>query len=319
MRKAALLVACALVAGSPLLGAQEGSQPSTSTVRDLIGTWTLVSTDQGVEAGKPAMVPNPRGLLIVDGGGHIFEAITRGAGRQGGAPPTPQSDPAALFAIYSGFWGDYAADVTQKRLTFRPRGAVSPNVMGSEFSRSYDLRGDLLTITSQAGEPHTRIATRWTWERVPNVENLSPGYRQVVGFWEHVVEQRVNLTAGTSTPDAKRAPSVIVYTPAGYVGVHFPPLDRPRFAGAEPTEAEARNALRGYVGYFGALGVYPGMVFHQILAGISPTAGSTLKRFYELKGTDLNIRFPPATNQQGQQTTTLVTLRRLSGVKEMVR
>jgi len=44
-----------------------------------------------------------------------------------------------------------------------------------------------------------------------------------------------------------------------------------------------------------------------------------LKRFYELKGTDLNIRFPPATNQQGQQTTTLVTLRRLSGEKEMVR
>jgi hypothetical protein len=72
----------------------------------------------------------------------------------------------------------------------------------------------------------------------------------------------------------------------------------------------------GYVGYFAAL-VDPGMVFHQILAG--NLQGSTLKRFYELKGTDLNIRFPPGTNRQGQQTTTLVTLERLSGEKEMLR
>ena len=52
--------------------------------------------------------------------------------------------------------------------------------------------------------------------------------------------------------------------------------------------------------------------------GLSPTAGNTLKRFYELSGEELNIRFPPATNQQGQQTATLVTLRRLSGEEEML-
>jgi hypothetical protein len=101
--------------------------------------------------------------------------------------------------------------------------------------------------------------------------------------------------------------------------VPFPPLNRARFAGPEPTDAETREALRGYVGYFGALGVYPGIVFHQVLAGISPAAGTTLKRFYELKGTDLSITFPPGTNQQGQQTTTVVTLKRLSGEKEMLR
>ena len=77
--------------------------------------------------------------------------------------------------------------------------------------------------------------------------------------------------------------------------------------------------MRGYVGYFGALGVYPGMVFHQILAGISPAPGTTLKRFFELKGTELNIRFPATRNQQGQETTTLVRLKRLSGEKEMLR
>jgi hypothetical protein len=61
------------------------------------------------------------------------------------------------------------------------------------------------------------------------------------------------------------------------------------------------------------------MVFHQILAGISPAQGTTLKRFYGLKGTELKIRFPVTKNQQGQETTTLVTLKRLSGEKEMLR
>ena len=55
------------------------------------------------------------------------------------------------------------------------------------------------------------------------VENLSPGYRKVVGFWQHVVEKRVNLTLKTETATT-RAPSIIVYTPSGYVGVYFPPM-----------------------------------------------------------------------------------------------
>jgi hypothetical protein len=59
------------------------------------------------------------------------------------------------------------------------------------------------------------------------------------------------------------------------------------------------------------------MVFHPVLAGAGSLSGSTLKRFYELTGTDPTIRFPPGTNPRGQQTTTFVTLRRLSGEKEM--
>ena len=58
------------------------------------------------------------------------------------------------------------------------------------------------------------------------------------------------------------------------MGVHFPALNRKPFASdAQPTDAEAKDALRGYVGYFGALGVYPGQVFHQILGG-TVSAGS---------------------------------------------
>ncbi|MEO8257800.1 MAG: hypothetical protein ABI868_10695 [Acidobacteriota bacterium] len=62
------------------------------------------------------------------------------------------------------------------------------------------------------------------------------------------------------------------------------------------------------------------MAFHQILSGISDTGGTTLKRPLELSGSgdDVTIKFPPTTNQQGEQTTTLVMLHRLSGEKDMI-
>jgi hypothetical protein len=148
------------------------------------------------------------------------------------------------------------------------------------------------------------------------VENLSPTYRQVIGFWEHVVEKRVNIATGASSGETKRAPSIIVYTPSGYVGVHFPPLNRGKFAADEPTEAEATAAMRGYVGYFGALTVYPNMVFHQVLAGVN-FQGTTLKRPLELSpsGSEVTIKSPVT---GGQQTSTWVILKRLSGEADML-
>jgi hypothetical protein len=296
----------------------------------LVGTWTLETIEQNVGTPQAGRVGSPRGLLVFDSAGHAFESVVRGTGRAGGAgaraagpgaaaaapaaaaPATPQ--PASAFSTFAGFWGGYRVDAAKKVVTFKPEGAVSPNLMGAEFTRSFDVSGNRLTVTSTPGEPHLQGVTRWTWERVPPVENLSPTYRQVVGFWQHVVEKRVNITTGVASGETRRAPSIIVYTPSGYVGVHFPPLNRQRFAGTEPTEAEAAAATRGYVGYFGALAVYPNMVFHHVLAGVN-FGGNTLKRPLEISGSEVTIKFPVAA---GQQTTTWVVLRRLSGEADML-
>jgi hypothetical protein len=322
-------------------GVAEGQPVSLTASVDpmLVGTWTLESIEETVD-GKPAR-PTARGLLIFDAAGHAFESIVRGsnagargagaggpaagagrgtgAGRgAGGAAPAAAPAPAPTgFAAFSGFWGSYRLDAKQQRVTYRPDGAVSPNLMGRDLTRAFTVSGDRLTITSLPDEPHLGGATKWTWEKVPNVENISPGYRQVLGFWQHVVEKRVNITTGVTLSETRRAPSIIVYTPSGYVGVHFPPLNRQKFAGTEPTPEEAAAATRGYVGYFGALGVYPNMVFHQVLAGLS-FQGTTLKRPFELTGQDLTIKFPPTTGANGEQTSTWVQLRRLSGADDMM-
>jgi hypothetical protein len=321
-----VILGCAATGG---LFARQASAPSDP---GLVGTWTLEAMEQNVGGAQPSRVASPRGLLVFDSAGHAFEAVVRGTARAGGAgpgaraggaapvpAPAPQApaSPASTFNTFAGFWGSYRVDAQKKIVTFRPEGAVSPNLMGRDIPRTFEVTGNRLTVTSAPDEPHLQGTTRWTWERVPTVENLSPTYRQVIGFWQHVVEKRVNVATGAALSETRRDPSIIVYTPSGYVGVHFPSLNRARFAGTEPTDAEATAALRGYVGYFGALTVYPNMVFHQVLAGLS-FQGTTLKRPLEISGSEVTIKFPVTGAPNAQQTTTWVVLRRLSGEADML-
>ena len=352
MRRMALVVAALLLLAVSLR--VPAQQPAQFSPQDLVGTWTLDSSEPGDGAparGRGDGVPaagrgdgaatgrgvrgdgapatgrggggrgaNLKGLLIFDAAGHAFEMITRTSMQQPAGAQPPLTDQQLRFAMSGGFWGSYKVDAQKKTMTFQTEGAFSPNMMGRELSRSFELAGDRLIVTYGGGEHYAPAGTKWTFERVPTADNATaPTYRKVIGFWQHVVEKRVNLTTGATLSETRRAPSIIVYSPSGYVGVHFPSLNRQKFAADAPTDAEARAAFSGYVGYFGALSVYPNMVFHQILAGISHSGGTTLKRPLEMSGDEVTIKFPVNPNQQGQQTTTWVTLRRLSGEKDMIR
>ena len=315
-RTAVLSLALVLVWNAHSPSARQTVTPTTAP--SLVSTWTLITFEQGVSGGQPVRVNNPRGLLVLDAAGHAFEFVTSLASQRTTGGQLPVGEALATFAGYGGFWGNYRVDAARKTITYRPEGAVSPQMMGGkEFSREIELDGDRLTITSIA-EPHTPAGTRWVWQRVPAIENLSPLYRRVVGFWLHIVERRVNPTTGAVGSETKRAPSVIVYTPAGFVGVHFPPLNRKPFAAEMPTPEEARAALTGYIGYYGVLTVYPSEIFHNILAGVSPTQGTILRRSADIVGDELTVRLPTTRNQQGQEAATVVTLKRLSGAAEML-
>jgi hypothetical protein len=187
-----------------------------------------------------------------------------------------------------------------------------------EEVRTYELQGNRLVVTSTQAQPSAASGTRWTWERVPVLEGLSAAHRRLVGFWQHVMEQRVTLSDKVLSEN-RRAPSVIVYTPSGYVGVHFPPLNRARFGADQPTPEEALTAIRGYVTYFGSYTLYPGAVFHHQLAVLGPGQGNTLRRYFEITGDQIRLRFPPAqVPGQGEEARTVVTLKRLSGEADMM-
>jgi hypothetical protein len=236
-------------------------------------------------------------------------------------PDAPTTDPVKALNDYSGFWGRYRVDTAQKRMVFTALGAVNPTMTAREFSRAIDRSGDLVTLTS-IDEPQSRGGTRWVYERIPPIEAPGPTFRKAVGFWEYVVEKRITTTGEVLSEQTRGGPSTIVYTPAGFVGVHFLPINvKPTpFAGDEPTPDEARAAVQGYIGYYGALSVYPGQVYHNLMSAMSNVPGTILRRFAEFSkdGNELNVHFPPARDQQGRMVATWVTLRRLSGEAEML-
>jgi hypothetical protein len=315
MTRFVLLVAFASIWAAP---GQAVAQATSIAPADLAATWQLVSLERGLSSEKPERDQQPRGLLILDSAGNVFEWVGTNPRQE---PDAPANDPVKALADYSGFWGRYRVDTAQKRMVFNARGAVSPNVSAHEFSRTVERSGDRLTLTS-INEPHSRGGTRWVYERIPPIEAPGPSFRKAVGFWEYVVEKRTT-TAGEVLSEQKRGgPSTIVYTPAGYVGVHFLPINKTPtpFAGDVPTPDEARAAVQGYIGYYGALTVYPGQVFHNLMSAMSNVPGTILRRFADFSkdGNELNVAFAPARDQQGRMVVTSVTLRRISGEAEML-
>jgi hypothetical protein len=286
----------------------------------LIGTFTLSSVERLVSGSAPAPLPLPRGLLAFDAAGHAFELARSGRNSVNSVNQATPAEAQELFGSFAGFWGSYKADAGQKKITFRAEGAINPNAMGAaagELVRTYEFTGNRLVVTSGTNSGDGRDNMRWTWERVPQLESLTAANRRLVGFWQHVVERRVNVATGAVITETRRAPSIIVYTPSGYVGVHFPPLNRARFAGSAPTDDEAKAAITGFVSYYGSYTLYPDLVFHHRLVILGNSQGDSLRRFYDITNDQLNLKFPSVTNQ-GQEIRTEVILKRLSGEKDML-
>jgi hypothetical protein len=255
---------------------------------------------------------------VFDTAGHVCEIVaTAPRPVYAGAQPTPE-EALSAFLNYGGFWGSFRIEERERRIVYRPEGALHPNVMGREMARTYEISGDRLTITALDGEPITPAGTRWVWTRVPPLDGVSPAHRRLSGFWQQVTEGSVAIATGEVLTRVSRGPSIIAYTPSGFVCVHFLPPAREPFASAMPTPAEAQAAIRGYVSYIASLAVHPGFIYHHQLTVLAPLPGTSLQRFYEFTNGDreVNYLFPPAV-VNGQERRTRVVLRRLSGAAEM--
>ena len=199
VRAAALACAVLLIAATNAVHAQTGA------AADLVSSWLLVAAERDVASGQPRRVTGARGLLILDGAGNVFEFFTVPSGD---APP--RSAAQRVFADNGGFWGRYVAVPAAGRIDFEAEEGVSPNVRGLKFSRRYELAGDRLIVTS-TDEPQAQRDVRLTWQRVPTVEHLSPAYREVVGFWRHVEEARLNTVTGEL--DSRREVGLLISNP----------------------------------------------------------------------------------------------------------
>ena len=288
-----------------------GAQSAAGARQPLVGTWQLVELQRGESVQSLSRVANPVGILIQAASGHVIEIVS-----QAGRPASFNA--AERFATYQAFWGTFTVDAARPVATYRINGDVDPGRMKQQMVRSFERKGTRLVLAESpvgAGP-----VTRMTWERVPELEALPDYQRGAVGFWQWVSAGLFNARDENVQP-AYRDESVIVYTPTGHMAVlYLGPPGRKRFAADRPTVEEARAAMQGAVSYYGTYVVQPksSAVYHYQLGAANPTAvGGSFMRNFEIKGTELFLRFPP-TMLNGQPVQNRLTLRRLSGLAEML-
>jgi hypothetical protein len=282
----------------------------------LIGTWKLITFERGDSAQSLSAVANPRGILIQDAAGNVIEIVTRGGRTARTSGPATAQDDLESFMNYNAFWGTYTVDNGRPTVTYRINGDLNPNRIGQQSVRSYERNGIRLTVTESA--PNGGPVRRLTWERLPELEAFPPYLQDVVGFWGWVSAGRLN-SSGVEVRPTHRDPSVIVYTPTGHMAVIYLGTNRGKIAGSNPTADEARAAMQELASYFGTYIVQPksGYVTHYQLG--SPNAGGaggSQMRYFEVKGSELILRFPPEM-LNGQEVRNIVHLKRLGGLKDM--
>jgi hypothetical protein len=183
----------ALVATSEI-SAQRGDGPPRDPAAGraannrFAGIWKLVSQEtrdangQIAPAGPNANNIGRLGYIVYDPAGYMGVTIQspnrpKFAGRQ----PTPEEARAAM-ATYTSYWGSFAVNDATNVVTHQTFGALSTAMSGTNQVRGFTMAGNRLTLRPPAARNGNQSSL--TWERVPDLPNLTPTHRKLIGFWK---------------------------------------------------------------------------------------------------------------------------------------
>ena len=306
----ALLCALLLFGGYSSTGVHGSLQSPAGDERiQIVGTWRLVGIELLAANGDrmptpPAPAfgsPNPVGLMVHGPGGHFGVTIMQSGRRPyAGAQPTPDEAKAA-FAGFVASFGTYSAGSAM--LIHRVEGGLNPHDAGTERQIGVARDGDRLTLTGSWG--HAAQRARLVWERVPPVADPTPTHQRIAGFWRRASRERKTLDGRLHDADPVKQAGYLIFTPSGYMAVHGMQAGRTRFAAADPTPEEAKQALDTYgSAYFGPFTVHESQnleVTRQI--GLIPPGqvGSDARRHYEFPSADHLILKPPVEKVDGRE------------------
>ena len=301
-------------AAAPKAGAQASTtRASAANVKSqLPGTWRLLKIQLLGPKGEvlPAPAPpafgsrDPVGFLMYDPAGYMGVTVMQ-SGRQkyAGQEPTPAEAKAALESFIS-YFGRFSVDDAQGVVTHHIEGVLNPNI-DSERRQFFQLSGNRLTLLTPPSR--TGSQERLIWERVPDLQELTPEQRRFIGFWKPAGSER-RTAEGQLLKSEPRSGRVgyLLYTRAGYMAVHLMDIGRKKFAAAQPTPEEAQMAIRSYgSAYHGPFTIRQseGVVVHHQLGMINPGGGigTDTLRGYEFVGSNRLILRPPAQTINGQK------------------
>jgi hypothetical protein len=300
----------ALVATSELSAQREANA-------QFAGVWKLVGEETRDAKGDVVAGPNAAsggrfGFIAYDPAGYVGVTIAwskRPAFT--GKASTPDEARSAL-ASYNSYWGSFAVNEARGIVTHQTMGAVSPAFAGTNQERGFTIAGNRLTLRPPNLANGDQRAL--TWERVPDLPNLTPTHRKLIGFWKLISLERRNAKGELSITNPGMT-GFLVYTASGHVMVHMMDPYRRRNTGEAPTPEETMATYRTYTSYFGPYTVNEsgGYVVHHLTAAFnSGVEGTDFQRFIEFSGRRLVLKPPVTKDSSGGAVQTSLVWERLS-------
>jgi hypothetical protein len=156
-----------VTAVSAVFSSVTASRVNAQTARDIVGTWTLVSSviQQGGTR-IDTFGPNPSGTLVFGSDGHYALIFLRRDLPKVASNNRTSETPDESRAIAQGsvaHFGTYTVAEADKTLVLHVESSTFPNWDGAEQRRAFSLSGDELTYTSPGS---TGVATQVTMRRV---------------------------------------------------------------------------------------------------------------------------------------------------------
>ncbi|PYR48073.1 MAG: hypothetical protein DMF89_17155 [Acidobacteria bacterium] len=321
-----LLGACAVLtalgssgAAAPKITPGQATKASSGLKDRFVGAWKLVNIETRNAKGEvvppnPPGRPTPVGYIIYDSAGYVAVGIMpSGRKKYAAAQPTPDEALAAMTG-YAAYYGTFTINEGEGFVTHHLEGSLNPG-MGADQKRFFELSGNRLTLKPPPGA--TGNQARITWERIPDVPNLTAEHRKFIGFWKLVSNERRNEKGDLVSANTGQT-GYIIYTAAGVMMVEMMQPNRQKFAGPQPTAEEARQNMRVYTNYFGPFYIHEAdhYVVHDQIATLNPgrNGPSPQQRFYTFSGNRLILKPPLTPNAlDGQIYQGTITWERVGG------
>ena len=280
------------------------------------GIWKLVSQETRDASGQ-IVPPGPNaigrlGYIVYDPAGYVSVTIqSPNRPKFEGQQPTPEEARAAM-ATYTSYWGSFAVNDAASIVTHQTLGALSTAISGTNMVRGFTMSGNRLTlrppVSAEGNQPSL------TWERVPDLPDLTPTHRKLIGFWKLISMEGRNAKGEVVSPNPGMT-GFIVYTASGHVMVHMMRPYRRRNVGLSPTPEETMATYRSYTSYFGPYTVNESekyLVHHLAGAINSGNVGTDFQRFFEFAGKSLILKVPVRKDSAGNDVQMTITWERLS-------
>ena len=293
--------------------------------RLLAGAWSLARIERLGAGGEPVAAPveGRLGSLVYDATGYLGLTILGPDEAEAPADGTTADGASARSIGHLSYFGRFTVDEAAGVVMHHVAGSLQPSDgAATEYRHPYTLSEDSLTLQWPPAPDGSTASLTWVREPDLPAENVSPAHRQLFGAYR--IESVSRHTTDAYEVDIDQYENgYLFYTPSGQMSVHLLAPGRAPYDADQPAVDETLLRTTHYFGPFvlnevaGCI-TCPGprdqgyLIHHPAgNAGSSEAPPAEVRRYYELTDTDLTLRPPRHTDEEGREVITAFRWARL--------